>query len=97
MGSREERRKELEAQLAELDAEDDDPGIEAVDIQDGAKSVRFTGKGSVEQAKRWLRTNFADLFDPDPETPESGGADETGPDDKPGVKKAFGRTIGRAS
>jgi hypothetical protein len=92
MGSREERRAELEAQLAELDAEDEDPGIEAVDIQDGTKSVRFTGKGSVQQAKRWLAANFADLFDPDPETPESGGADDDGPKGE-GTVKAFGRTI----
>jgi hypothetical protein len=96
MASREERRAELEAQMAALDAEEDDLDIDSVDIQDGDKSVRFTGKGAVGQAKRWLKHNFSDLFDPDQdEAPAEGGAD-----DKPAEpvnKRAFGRTIGRAS
>ena len=94
--SKADRRAALEQQLAALDAEDDGPGVDAVDIQDGDRSVRFTGKGAVGQAEKWLRKNFSDLFDaPDDDGGQDQGDGQGGGQDPPGagVRRFGGRRV----
>lgn len=96
MASKDERRKALEAELAALEAEADELGVDAVDIQDGDKSVRFTGAGAVAKAEKWLRRNFGDLFDEDDGQAEDdqGGGQDSGQDTPAAGVRRFQRRVG---
>ena len=97
MASKDERRKALEAELAALEAEADEPGVDAVDIQDGDKSVRFTGPGAVAKAEKWLRRNFGDLFSDDDEGQaegDQGGGQDGGQDTPAAGVRRFQRRVG---
>lgn len=82
--------KALESLLAKKDAPDQEDF--EVEIFDGDKGTRLP----YSKGRSWLQTHF----DIDLGEPPDGDADEGGADDKPAPpenKRAFGRTIGRAS
>lgn len=82
--------KALKDLQAKADAPDEDDF--EVEIFDGERGTRVP----YSKARSWLQTHFSIDLDEDPEK-ETGEGGEDGKPAEPETKRAFGRTIGRAS
>ena len=92
MGSKEDRRKELEAELAELDKPDPDESYEVEFWEEDADGKRRGGRMPWAKGKAVYGSWFPELFGDKPADDEG---EEAPKDDAPGTVKRFGRTVGR--
>jgi hypothetical protein len=93
MSSKDERRKELEAELAKLDEPDPDEGFEVEYWEEGPDGTRRGGRMPYSKGKAFFAKWAPDLFGDQPAEGDTEG-DAAKPDDEPGKVQRFGRRVG---
>ena len=88
MPSKDERRKQLEAELAELDKPDPDENFE-IEIGEGDKFARVP----YSKGRSWLQKTFGIDMGEEPADDEGEG-EAPKPDEEPGKVQRFGRRVG---